>query len=55
MKKISIFVAGAKDLELQRLKLKALVNDMNADYLKSDRMIQINVQSYENFENVSNL
>ena len=51
MKKISIFVAGAKDLELQRLKLKALVNDMNADYLKSDRMIQINVQSYENFEN----
>ncbi len=51
MKKISIFVAGAKDLELQRLKLKALVNDMNADYLKNNQMIHINVHSYENFEN----
>ena len=51
MKKISIFVAGAKELELQRLKLKALVNDMNADYLKENQMININVHSYENFEN----
>lgn len=46
---LSIFVAGAKDLKHQRLSLKALANDLSADYLSKGRNVVINVYSYENF------
>ena len=49
MRKISIFVAGAKDLEAQRLRLKALANDLNEEYSRNGDAIIVNVCSYENF------
>lgn len=49
MRKISIFVAGEKDLETQCLRIKALANDLNEEYSRNRDAIIVNVCSYENF------
>lgn len=51
MKNINIFVAGAKDLKESRMMLKALANDMNAEYDADHRDVHIKILSYENFIN----
>lgn len=49
MKKIHIFVAGAKDLKQQRTALKALGNDINAEYDHSGNDTTLSIRTYENF------
>lgn len=49
MKKIHIFVAGAKDLKQQRTALKALGNDINAEYEHSGVDANLSIRTYENF------
>lgn len=49
MKNINIFVAGAKDLKESRMMLKALANDMNAEYDAGHKEVHITILSYENF------
>ena len=49
MKKVSIFVAGAKDLKEQRLRLKALANDLSDEYSRNGEAVNVHVCSYENF------
>lgn len=49
MKNINIFVAGAKDLKESRMMLKALANDMNAEYDAGHKDVHITILSYENF------
>lgn len=49
MKKIHIFVAGAKDLKLQRTALKALGNDINAEFEHSGNDTSLSIRTYENF------
>ena len=51
MKGINIFIAGAKDLKLQRERLKVLATDMNNIFYKQGDEIRLNVTSYENFRN----
>lgn len=46
MKKINIFVAGAKSLKSERSALKALTNDLNVKF--NEKNISINMTSYEN-------
>ena len=47
MRKLKIFIAGAKNLRQQRLSMKALANDLNARYINED--VSISMSSYENF------
>lgn len=47
MRKLKIFIAGAKNLKQQRLGMKALANDLNARYINDD--VTISMSSYENF------
>ena len=49
MKKIHIFVAGAKDLKQQRTALKALGNDINAEFEHSGNDTSLSIRTYENF------
>ncbi|MDD6393394.1 MAG: hypothetical protein PUG21_03840 [Prevotella sp.] len=49
MTRISIFVAGAKNLKTQRLLLKALANDLNDEYARKGYDTQVVMKSYENF------
>ena len=49
MTRISIFVAGAKNLKTQRLLLKALANDLNDEYARKGHDTQVVMKSYENF------
>ena len=46
MKKIHIFVAGAKDLKQQRTALKALGNDINAEYDHSGNDTTLSIRTY---------
>ena len=46
---VSIFIAGAKGLEKQRLGLKALVNDLNTKYGRQKLKVSLVAHSYENF------
>ena len=45
MKKIHIFVAGAKDLKLQRTALKALGNDINAEFENSGNDTSLSIRT----------
>lgn len=47
MKKIKIFVAGAKDLSKEREAIKLLANDLNSKY--HDKNVMLIIHSYENF------
>lgn len=47
MRKLKIFIAGAKNLRQQRLSMKALTNDLNAIYINEG--VSISMSSYENF------
>lgn len=49
MKTISVFVAGAKNLQPLRLRLKAMANDLNNEYKRNGWDIAVNMVSYENF------
>ncbi len=49
MKNIFLFIAGAKALRIEREKIKSLVNDMNAEYLRLNRDIVFSAASYENY------
>ncbi len=50
MKKlIPIFVAGAKNLRPQRLSLKAMANDLNAEFHAQKTNVILQMCSYENF------
>lgn len=49
MENIHIFVAGAKDLKQQRTALKALGNDLNAEYEHSGIDANLSIRTYENF------
>ena len=46
---ILIFVAGAKELREQRMRLKSLSNDITSHYLKRGKDVVICMDSYENF------
>ena len=46
---VSIFIAGAKSLDKQRLGLKALANDLNTKYGMQKLKISLVAHSYENF------
>lgn len=46
---VSIFIAGAKCLDKQRLGLKALANDLNSIYGRRKLKISLVAHSYENF------
>ena len=48
-KQISIFVAGSKSFKQQRMSLKALANDLNAQYIDQKRDVVLHMCSYENF------
>ena len=48
MKNIKIFIAGATNLRIERLSLKALTNDLNAKY--HEKGISMSMSSYEDFE-----
>ena len=49
MRTLSVFVAGAKNLQPLRLRLKALANDLNNEYKRNGWDIAVNMVSYENF------
>lgn len=49
MNVISIFIAGAKNLKEQRLRLKALTNDLNSKYDRMKWKVSLHTNSYENF------
>lgn len=49
MNVISIFIAGAKKLKEQRLRLKALTNDLNSKYDRMKWKVSLHTNSYENF------
>ena len=49
MKTLSVFVAGAKNLQPLRLRLKAMANDLNNEYRRNGWNITVNMVSYENF------
>ena len=49
MNVISIFIAGAKNLKEQRLRLKAMTNDLNASYSRLKWKVSLQSNSYENF------
>lgn len=49
MKTLTVFIAGAKNLQPLRLKLKALANDLNNEYRKDGKDLTVNMVSYENF------
>lgn len=46
---IRIFIAGSKSLKEERLRMKALVNDMNSNYSGKGKPVTINMSSYEDF------
>ena len=48
-KQISIFIAGSKDFRQQRLSLKALANDLNAEFHDQKKNVVLQMFSYENF------
>lgn len=50
-KQVPIFVAGSKEFREQRLALKAMANDLNAEFLDQKKDVVINMWSYENFGN----
>lgn len=45
----SVFIAGAKNLQPLRLRLKALANDMNNEFNRNGNDLTVNMVSYENF------
>lgn len=49
MKTLSVFVAGAKNLQPLRLRLKAMANDLNNEYKRNGWDVAVNMVSYENF------
>lgn len=49
MNVISIFIAGAKNLKEQRLRLKALANDLNSKYGRQKWKVSLHMNSYENY------
>ena len=49
MKTISVFIAGAKNLQPLRLRLKALANDLNNEFKQKGLNTSVNMVSYENF------
>ena len=49
MKTISVFVAGAKNLQPLRLRLKAMANDMNNEFKQKGLNTFVNMVSYENY------
>lgn len=55
MKTLSVFVAGAKNLQSLRLQLKAMANDLNNEYKRNGWDIAINMVSYENFGDEQNI
>lgn len=55
MKTLSVFVAGAKNLQPLRLRLKALANDLNNEYKRNGWDIAVNMVSYENFGDEQNI
>ena len=52
MKRISIFVAGAKNLDEQRKSIKALANDMTTEYARMKQDICVNISSYDNLSTI---
>ena len=54
MKTLSVFVAGAKNLESLRQRLKAMANDLNNEYKRNGLDITVNMVSYENFGDEQN-
>ena len=55
MKTLSVFVAGAKNLQPLRLRLKAMANDLNNEYKRNGWDIAVNMVSYENFGDEQNI
>lgn len=51
MNRINLFIAGAKELAPQRLKIKALVSDINHRYNESGKGAFLSVASYETYGN----
>lgn len=51
MKKVNIFLAGAKDIVDERNAIKAIAHDFNTKLKHKIAGLSINVQSYENFNN----
>lgn len=49
-KTINIFVAGAKDLEVERLAIKSLESDINKEYKEKGNAIEIDIRTFENVE-----
>lgn len=49
METIKIFLAGAKNLQEERLKLKALANALTFKYGQEGKKVTINMSSYEDF------
>lgn len=49
MKTLSVFVAGAKNLQPLRLRLKAMANDLNNEFKQNGLDMAVNMVSYENF------
>ena len=49
METIKIFLAGAKNLQDERLKLKALANAQSFRYCRDGKSVSINMSSYEDF------
>lgn len=49
MKTLSVFVAGAKNLQPLRLRLKAMANDLNSEFKQRGLDASVNMVSYENF------
>lgn len=48
-KQIPIFIAGSKSFRQQRLGLKAMANDLNAEYNEQKKDVIVQMYSYENF------
>lgn len=49
MVEIKVFVAGAKELSLQRQRITALINDLNVVNSRRSRGVRFTLSSYENF------
>lgn len=49
MKTFSVFIAGAKNLQPLRLRLKAMANDLNNGFKRNGMDLAVNMVSYENF------
>ena len=52
MNTISIFIAGAKNLKEQRMRLKVLTNDLNSRYGRLKWKVSLLANSYENYGDI---